>query len=207
MHTELRILLTLIGIYVPVLVSPGPNFLVLTQVAVSQSRRHALVTALGVSTASAILALTAATGMGVLMMHFAWLQDVVRIVGGSYLAYIGVKIWRHAAQPLTGNEAGQQARSLTQSYWYGLSTNLSNPKSLIFFSTMFSTMLTSDMHTWVRVAGVCAVGLISTTWNLSVANWFSGQRMRQAFARAKTPISRVTACVVLIVGIKLLLEF
>jgi threonine/homoserine/homoserine lactone efflux protein len=204
MHTELRILLTLIGVYVPVLVSPGPNFLVVTQVAVSQSRRHAIVTALGVSSASTIMAVIAATGMGLLMMHFSWLQDAVRIVGGLYLAYVGVKIWRHAAQPLTDSGDGSAQRSLRQSFWYGLSTNLSNPKSLVFFSTMFASLLTADLPTWVRVAGVCSIGLVSTTWNLSVANWFSGQRIRLAFTRAKTPISRVTACVLLVIGIKLL---
>jgi threonine/homoserine/homoserine lactone efflux protein len=206
MHTELRILLTLIGVYVPVLVSPGPNFLVVTQVAVSQSRRHAIVTALGVSSASTILAVIAATGVGILMMHFAWLQNAVRIIGGFYLGYVGVKIWRHATQPLTSNDSGQQTRSLSQLYWYGLTTNLSNPKSLVFFSTMFASMLTTDLPVWVRIAGVCSVSLVSTTWNLSVANWFSGQRMRLAFTRARTPISRMTACVLLVVGIKLLID-
>jgi len=206
MHTELRILLTLIGVYIPVLVSPGPNFLVVTQVAVSQSRRHAIVTALGVSSASTILAVIAATGVGILMMHFAWLQNVVRIVGGLYLAYVGVKIWRNATNPLTASSDNQQARTLLQSFWYGLTTNLSNPKSLVFFSTMFASLLTTDLPMWVRIAGVCSVSLISTTWNLSVANWFSGQRMRLAFTRAKTPISRVTACVLLVVGVKLLVN-
>jgi threonine efflux protein len=206
MHTELRILLTLIGVYIPVLVSPGPNFLVVTQVAVSRSRRHAIVTALGVSSASTIMAMIAATGVGILMMHFARLQDVVRVVGGLYLAYVGVKTWRQAALPLMANDRGSQMRSLQQSFWYGLTTNLSNPKSLVFFSTMFASLLTSDLPAWVRIAGVCSVALVSTTWNLSVANWFSGQRMKQAFARAKSSISRVTACVLVMVGIKLLFD-
>lgn len=203
MPNEFRILFTLIAVYVPFLVSPGPNFLVVTQAAVNQSRRHAVVTALGISSGSTIWAILAATGMGLLLAHFDWLHQGVRIFGGCYLAYVGVKIWRQAKQPFTEAQSAHAGRTLNQSYWYGLATNLSNPKSLVFFSTMFASLLTSDLPIWVRVAGVCSIGTTSVAWNLSVANWFSGSRMQLAYRRAKTWINRVTSLVLVVAGLKL----
>ena len=49
MNHELIILASLAALYIPVLVSPGPNFLVVTQSAINQTRRHAIYTALGIA--------------------------------------------------------------------------------------------------------------------------------------------------------------
>jgi threonine efflux protein len=207
MSHELRILCTLIAVYVPLLMSPGPNFLVVTQAAISQSRRHAVYTALGISSGSTILACLAATGMGLLLAHFGWFNQVVRVLGGIYLFYIGVKIWRHASQAFPQQQDAHSGRSLQQSYWYGMATNLSNPKALVFFATMFASLLTPNLPTWARIAGVGAIGVTSTLWHVTLANWFSGTRMQQAYRGAKLIINRVTATVLVGVGIKLLLEF
>ena len=83
MNHQLIILAGLAAVYIPVLVSPGPNFLVVTQVAINQTRRHAVYTALGIATGSTLLACLAASCMGVLLAHFAWFNDAVRFLGGA----------------------------------------------------------------------------------------------------------------------------
>ena len=56
-------LLSVATLYTMLAISPGPNFLVITQAAISRSRWQALCIAFGVSTASVIWASLAALGL------------------------------------------------------------------------------------------------------------------------------------------------
>ena len=204
MNHQLIILASFAAVYIPVLVSPGPNFLVVMQVAINQTRRHAVYTALGIASGSTLLACLAASCMGVLLAHFAWFNDAVRILGGGYLLYIGVKIWLQAKQPLAAQANRGSGLSLGKSYWYGMATNLSNPKALVLFATIFASLLTPSVPIWVRFAGVAMICLCSTLWHLTLANWFSGARMQRGYRAAKRTINRCTAVVLIVVGVELL---
>ncbi len=203
MPSTLIVLASLLGIYIPILVSPGPNFLVVTQTAATQSRRHAICAALGVSSASTILAAFAATGMGILVAHLPGFQHAVQLVGGIYLLYMAARIWRQSNEAL-GDARAVGQRSLRQAYWFGLATNLSNPKALVFFATIFASMIppgSSSLLICVGVLGICAT---SSLWHLALANWFSGARLQRAYRHAKPMINRFTACVLTVLGAGLL---
>jgi threonine/homoserine/homoserine lactone efflux protein len=203
MSSTAIVLAGLLGIYIPVLVSLGPNFLVVTQTAVSHSRRHAVWTALGVSSASTILAAFAATGMGILVAHLPGFQRGVQLAGGLYLLYMAAKIWRNAGEAL-GAAPAEGGGSLRRAYWFGLATNLSNPKALVFFATIFASMIPPGSSTPLIGAGVLAICVTSSLWHLVLANWFSGERMQRAYRNAKPLIGRATACVLAALGAGLL---
>ena len=204
MHTSL-ILLTTAGIYLMVLLSPGPNFLVITQSAISESRRHAIYTAMGVASGSAVLALLAATGMGLLLATFSWVHQATRILGGAYLLYIGFKIWRHASQPLPQQ---QQAalRRLGAAYRDGAMTNLINPKALVFFTTIFATLIGPELPLWVRSTIVGEIFVLSLAWHLVLATLFSTGQVQHLYRRAKTAINRTTGGLLSALGLQMLLS-
>ena len=202
---ELIVLASLAGIYIPVIASPGPNFLVITQSAVSESRQHGIFTALGVASGSTVLACLAATGLGFMLEHIGSLHQMVQIIGGAYLLYIGFKIWRQAKQAMPTRQLEHHSRSVAQAYRYGLATNLTNPKALIFFTTIFATLVAPDAQTWVKVAGVSVIALISTVWHIVLATLFSNARVQVAYGRAKGWINRITGGLLVALGCRLLL--
>jgi threonine efflux protein len=204
MHASLT-LGTLAGIYLMVLMSPGPNFLVITQSAISESRRHAVHTALGVACGSAFLALLAATGMGILLSQFSWLHRAVQVLGGAYLLYIGVRIWRHARQPAPAQLPPERRRSLGAAFRYGALTNLTNPKAMVFFTTIFATLVGPDLPVWVKAASVALILALSVTWHLTLATLFSQGRVQQAYRRAKQAINRVTGGLLTMLGLHMIL--
>lgn len=202
MH-ELMFLASIAGLYLMLAISPGPNFLVITMAAVSQSRRHAICIALGVSTASVLWAALAAAGLGVVIAHFTWAHRLLQLVGGLYLLYIGVKIFRNAPQPLPLRTAHGVGQSTLQAYRLGLVTNLTNPKSLVFFSSAFATLFTPGLATWAKVSAVLVVALISISWNLLMATVFSADGARQGYNRAKCTLDRLTGGLLAFFGIRL----
>jgi len=79
--------------------SPGPAFVVVTRVSVGESRKAALGAAFGVATAALIWAIAATLGMHLLLARAAWLYDVLKLMGGAYLVWLGFQAWRHADEP------------------------------------------------------------------------------------------------------------
>lgn len=205
MH-DLLILGSLAVIYLMVLVSPGPNFLVITQSAVSESRKHALFTALGVATGSAVLASLAAAGMGLLLAHFVWLHRAIQVIGGAYLLYIGVKIWRQAGQPLPEKIDLARRRTYAAAYRYGALTNLTNPKAMVFFTTIFATLMPATLPVWVRVASIVEIFVLSVSWSCILATLFSHGAVQRRYRAAKTKVCRVTGGVLSALGVQMLLN-
>lgn len=201
--SDLVFLATIAGVYFMLAISPGPNFLVITTTAVSQSRQLAIFTGLGVSTASVLWAALAALGLGALFAQFAWTQRVLQVFGGAYLLYIGVRIFMSATTPIAVRDVGSPGQNLSQAYRFGLATNLTNPKTLVFFTSTFAVLFRPEISTSLKFAAVLVVLCISVGWNVIVATAFSSVVARQAYVRAKTAIDRTTGGLLTIFGFKL----
>ena len=78
------------------MISPGPDFFFVTQSAIRQSRTHALCAALGVSLSILVWSICAISGLHFLFQKIAWLQQVLMILGGLYLLYLGTQLLKSA---------------------------------------------------------------------------------------------------------------
>ena len=198
-------LVALAAVYLPALASPGPNFLAVTQAAVGGSRRQGVATALGVASGSTVQALLAATGVGLLLAHAGSVQRLVALLGGAYLLWVARAIWRqarsHAVSPSVG---AVRAISWRAAYRGGLLTNLTNPKALVFFSTIFTALVGPGLPAELRFAAVGLICLLSTSWHLALATLFTQASVRAAYTRARRPLLRVTALAIGGFGVRLL---
>ncbi len=68
-------------------ISPGPSFIYVAQVAMSQSRSQAIATSLGLGTGAMIFALVASLGLFFVLETVPWLYLGLKIMGGLYLFY------------------------------------------------------------------------------------------------------------------------
>lgn len=203
---EILFLSSVASLYFVLAISPGPNFLVITMTAASESRRQAIYTALGVSSASIIWASLAAAGLGIVLAHFGWAQRILQMGGGIYLIYMGIRIFWNAHKPISQPLGGIPQRTRMQAYYHGLATNVTNPKSLVFFSSAFATLFSPILATWAKLAAVIVVAVISIGWNVLVATVFSHRHTQNGYRRAKPWIDRITGGLIGIFGLKLVLN-
>lgn len=94
-------------------------------------------------------------------------------------------------------------QSQAHAYRYGLLTNLTNPKSLAFFSSAFATLFTPGLALWAKVAAVLVVAAISLSRNVVVASVFSAQHARHACGKAKPVMGRLAGGLLAFFGAKL----
>lgn len=196
-------LVALIAVYLPALALPGPNFIAVTRASLDVSRRHGVATALGVASGSTLQASLAAASVGLLLAHAGPVQRVVALLGSAYLLHLARAMWRQAraAPAAVGSRSG--IGSLAASYRSGLLTNLTNPKALVFFSTIFAALLGPGSPNAVRLAAVVTICLCSTSWHLGLATLFTHPAVQRGYARARPALLRVTSVLIGGFGLRL----
>ena len=86
-------------VYVFAIVSPGPNFVLVVDRSLVDSRRVGLFTALGVATGSGLFGLAGLVGLIVIINSLPNFAVLIRMVGGGYLVWLGIKGLRARPAP------------------------------------------------------------------------------------------------------------
>ncbi len=215
-------LTTLALLYLAALIIPGPNLLLLTHTAASASRRAALGVALGISTGTVMWVAVAVFGVQQIFEAAPALQTALRAVGGVYLLYLAWGLFGSIRQRDQGSPADRSrdrderqaatdeaatppaASSRATFYRRGLLTNLTNPKSMAFWTSVAVVSLDPQATLATRLAAVAMVGCMGLVYHLSLAWLFSTAPAQQAYLRAKPVLSAITGAIMTAFGVRLL---
>ena len=167
--------LLLLSIHAVALISPGPDFAVVTRLSIVSGRRTGIWAAAGVASAIGVYVLVCAFGLALVLVLNAlpWLSQLLSLVGALYLAWLGLQCLRSKGQL---PEASTQSQG-RQGFITGFLTNLLNPKAMLYFGSILSQVLTPDLGTtetaliWFLLVGE------SLLWFSLVAALFSSSRV------------------------------
>lgn len=180
--------------------SPGPSFLVVARASLSRGRRAGLLTAMGMALAGATYALLAVIGLASLLAATPLLFTAVKVLGACYLTFIGVVMIRNAKERLDGPTGRTEAKV---GFWVGFMTQISNPKTIVVYTSVFAALLPRHTETWLLSALPITIGIIEGTWYAVVASLFAGTSAHQLYSRAKTSIDRVSGALMILLAIRL----
>lgn len=201
--TYIPSLLVLAGIWLVLVMSPGPNFVAIVHHAISRSRRDGILAALGVATGTAVWVTVSIIGLGTVLARASWLLELIRIAGAFYLTFLGIRmIWQAHHQ----KQARTQVSAPTShgSAWrIGLLTDLSNPKTAAFFGSLFALLLPVHPTFEFQIACIVTVVLISAFWYGLVAYVFSFGLIARGYLRLKKWIDTVTGGILVALGVRL----
>jgi len=184
---------------------PGPSFLVVARLAVSASRGDGLYAALGMGVGGLIFACLSLLGLHGLLLAVPSLYVVLKVLGGLYLAYLGIRIWRGASRPLVGSDIGPSIgfQPATRSFALGLATQISNPKTAVVYASVFAAFLPASSTVAFNLCVVGLVFLIEAGWYAFVAVALSSDRPRHIYLRYKAWIDRTAGAVMIALGLRL----
>jgi len=187
-------------------ISPGPSFVLVARISVAGSRRAGLAAAAGMVLGAWLWAVAAIFGLALLFAELAWLYRAVQLVGGLYLAYIAVMIWRGARQPVDVDLKSSATRDPARAFVVALLSQLSNPKVVVFFGSVFVALLPAHAPAWVWIATLAIVLFNETLWYTTLALSFSAAPVRRVYASIKVWLDRAVAGVLGALGLKLVLD-
>jgi threonine efflux protein len=193
-----------LAIWLLAVVSPGPAFLVLSQLAAGRSRAAGLGAALGIALGAILFATLTMWGLGVLVTKIAWLGNALRIAGAIYLIYLGLSLFHGASQPAPeSTPVAAGGKDALAGLRIGLLTALTNPKAIAFFLSLFAVALPPDLPLAAKLTLLAAGFSIELGWYVLVAFALSTGWLRTRYARARTTIDRVLGAVLLLLGVRL----
>ncbi|WP_180180872.1 LysE family transporter [Acinetobacter sp. YH01021] len=134
--------------------SPGPDVLLIAKSAASTTRQNALKVIAGISAGIVVWVVLTLAGFTVLIDQFPWIQQALMLLGGIFLAKMGwamlkggVHSFKNRHQTDEDTNGQVQAKNY---FMLGLWTNLSNPKTLIYFSSVFLLALSSSASDYLK---------------------------------------------------------
>jgi threonine efflux protein len=162
-----------LAIHAVALVSPGPDFAVVTRMSLVSGRRAGLWAAAGVATSIGLYVLVCALGLSLVIQALPSLSQVLTFVGAAYLAWLGIQCLRSKGELPEATSTLPSAKSFVT----GLLTNLLNPKAMLYSSAVLSQVLTPALST----ADTATIWLLlvceSLLWFGLVAVVFSSTRV------------------------------
>ncbi|KIC47937.1 LysE family translocator [Tateyamaria sp. ANG-S1] len=165
--------------------SPGPATLTIAGTSMASGRKSGLAVATGVTTGSIMWSVSAAFGLGAIMLANAWLFEIVRYAGAAYLGWLAIKSARSAWIGAKLSVLPVTSRSLRGHYAKGLALHLTNPKAVLFFGALYSVGVPPGTPVTALITVILAVGALSFTIFHGYALIFSSAPMIRAYTRAK----------------------
>lgn len=199
----------LIGsLYLLAAASPGPNFFIISQLALNGDRATALRVTTGIVIGSAVWVSAAAAGLATLLLHYASVATVLRVAGAAYLMWYGFRLLRRAARPdpAPAQAAGplpvQADAGTPAGVRTGLLTSFTNPKAAAFWTSVFASTLPAQAPLGFYIGVVVLITLLSAFWHIGIALVFSRPALRAGYARARRPIEALSGASLLALGLR-----
>lgn len=198
-------LCTLIFIHFCALITPGPDFFLVSQTAVSRSRKDAVLVAFGICLGAMVWSLLALMGLNIIFEKMAWLKQGLLVAGGLYLCWLGYQMLRSAFSK--GEQSIKQIVLPQSPYLFfmkGLLTNLSNPKAVIYFGSVFSLFLANLLFDQHHSLLFIIIAIEPLLWFLVVAFVFSLPTFRTAYQNFAKWIDGISGGIFTLVGVYLI---
>lgn len=129
-----------------VMVLPGPDIVAIASSTIRYGRSAGFRAAAGVTLGVAIWSLLSMIGVTATLNAAPVLRDILPIIGALVLIGLGLfNIFKNIPVDNIENDKNEVSRayahSLPSAFRYGLLTNISNPKALVFFTAIFTPMM------------------------------------------------------------------
>ena len=190
---------------VAVMASPGPATLAIANTSMTYGTVRGLSTAAGILAGSVFWSVSAALGMGAIMVSNAWLLEVMRYAGASYLLYLAIRAGVSALQKKEITPVHKDAISCRACFFKGLGLHLTNPKAIFFFGSLYALAVPEAAGAGHLAAIILVLAIIGATIFFGYAILFACSPIVTAYSRFRRHIEGVFAAVFLSGSLRLMM--
>ncbi|MEH6526572.1 MAG: LysE family translocator [Sneathiella sp.] len=198
------VLLSIFGIFLPALMLPGPDFVAVVRSSIKGGTRAGLMTTLGVSLGLLAYAGLSLLGLSAILVQYEWLAWSIRILGASYLIYLGLRLL--FAKPVQIDISEPEKKPASNPFFFGFLVTLTNPKAIVIFSSVFATAVTSETPVWLLMLIIGLVFTSALCWYAIVSLFMSSKPVVERFAKTSHWIERAAGICFIGIGGKLLTD-
>lgn len=200
-------ILVLAGLTALIMISPGPDMIIVLRNTLLHGRVAGLMTSLGVLAGNMVHIAYCAVGIGWLISQSILAFSILKYVAAAYLIYLGIASIRGAGRHLALDPAAVRPDTGrdTRRSWFlqGFLNNILNPKGTLFYLGVFTMVITPD----TSPAGVAV--LVATTLSVSAAFWLvfvqtlDAAPVRRTLEGAQALVARTLGGVLILLGMRI----
>lgn len=190
---QAEIFLTFASVHLLSVLSPGPDFALVVRNSVTRSRKVGLYCVLGLASGVVLHSTYCILGLGTLIAEVPAALNVVRAIGATYLAYLGVKSLL-AKKHATAIEGGHHRPDIPfkEAYTQGLLCNITNPNAAMFYISMYAVLLPQNPPTGLKLALASWFVFVSLVWFSFVSFALTSRHAQRVFSQYAHWIERFT---------------
>ena len=121
----------------------GPIGILCIRRTLAEGRKIGFVSGLGAASADACYGAVAALGLTAVSSRLVSHQDLIKLIGGLFLCYLGIRIAR--ATP-AANDANAYTPSMAKAYGSTFALTLTNPTTILSFVAVFAGLGLAEME-------------------------------------------------------------
>lgn len=195
--------------------SPGPDFLAVLRQSLTHGRKAGIATGGGIAVGTIVWIAATMIGIVGLINASETASLIVRLVGALFLLGYGVNIlhslWQSRNEAQDENfvglhestsNAGEDQQVVWRGFRLGFLTNtVGNPKAVVFFSTLFASMLPPGISHTEQVALGAIMVAIAFTWFTLVSTLASLPAVLAFVQRIARPLDWILGALFVLLGI------
>lgn len=185
--------------------APGPDTLLVMRAA-TKDRRHAYATVLGIHAGALLWMVLTVLGAAAVLGRYPVLIGVIQLIGGVYLGYMGSQMaragWRLRGYGAADVPVTTRASSL-QCARRGLFTNLSNPKIVLFLTSIIAPVMPAHPSWGTALSIIACLWLSSLAYFLAMATLLSTRAVQRRVLKAGPFIDMAAGAIFCIFGVVL----
>lgn len=203
------LVITVIVAHLIALLSPGPDFILVVKSGIRNSRKNAIGVAFGIASANGLYIALCLVGIGAILAGSIVVMTVIRILGGLFLTYIAIMALKSKKKDYEFINQQVDKKQIKQTSFFkefvtGFLSGILNPKNPIFYLSLFSLVLTSNVSIWLKVGLGTWMTLIVFVWDAFIVIVLSKDKVKQVFSRWAFYVDKVAGTILGLVGLKLL---
>lgn len=199
--------ITIATVHILAVMSPGPDFMMVTRNTLVYSRRAGIYSSLGLGLGIGVHIAYSLLGIGFIISKSIVLFNIMKYVGAAYLFYIGYQSLTAKTSHLNLKDK-EKRRDLGkfEAIKIGFITNVTNPKATLFFLALFTQVINPSTPILVQLLYGIEMMVATALWFVIVSYIFSHHVIKSRFERVQLIAERVMGVVLIGLGIKLALS-
>jgi threonine/homoserine/homoserine lactone efflux protein len=195
----------LLGALIVLAIIPSVSVLAVTARSAAFGFTHGVLTALGIVAADILFILIAVYGLALVAELMGAQFKLVQYLGGAYLIWLGISLWRADTKARQSDEVKQSSHS--SSFLTGFLITLGDQKAILFYLGFFPAFVDLSRMTPADTLIIIMIAIIGVG-GAKLVYAYLADRARTVFenTRAVRGINILAACVMIAVGLSLLLK-
>lgn len=183
-------------------ISPGADFVMVTRNSMFFGRRSGLYSTLGIGLAIWIHVAYSIAGLAIIISKSVILFSLTKYLGAAYLIYIGYKTFTAKGKFNADEKVQKTVLSAFSALKLGFITNALNPKTTLFFLSLFTQVVNPSTPVWIQLLYGAIICLAHIIWFSVVSLFFSHPLLVKKFKIYQHKIEKVVGGVLIAFGVK-----